>query len=188
MIGVIIMIKIIAFDFVGVLVGEKDIELGEEESKLERMFGPNFCDSDYIIEARKFINNDRVILSMTEGLISKLYVVKDKDIFKKIKERHPEVKNIIATNHVSLVRKFIDESFDINDLDDLVISAEIHHIKPNEDFYQYILNKYNIKPEELLFIDDNEMNINGAKQLGINTILIDKKMKIVDEVDKYFKL
>ncbi len=33
------MIKIIAYDFVGVLVTEKDIELSEEKSKLERIFG-----------------------------------------------------------------------------------------------------------------------------------------------------
>ena len=47
------MIKIIAFDFVGVLVNEKDIELTETESKLERMFGPNINDSDYLNNARK---------------------------------------------------------------------------------------------------------------------------------------
>ena len=35
------MIKVIAFDLVGVLVKEKNIELSEEESKLERLFGPN---------------------------------------------------------------------------------------------------------------------------------------------------
>jgi hypothetical protein len=42
------MIKMIAFDLVGVLVSEKDIELTEVENKLERMFGPNINDSDFI--------------------------------------------------------------------------------------------------------------------------------------------
>lgn len=180
------MIKIIAFDLVGVLVGEKDIDLTDEETKLERMFGPNLNDADYFIEARKFIDKDPIILSTTEELISKLYHVKDNDIFKKVKEKHPEVKNIIATNHISFVRNFIGESFDIESLDDLLISAEIHHIKPNSDFYEYILNKYCIKPEELLFIDDNEENINGAKILGINTIKVNKDTNIIDEIDKFF--
>ena len=35
------MIKLIAYDLVGVLVTEKDIELSETESKLEKMFGNN---------------------------------------------------------------------------------------------------------------------------------------------------
>lgn len=49
------MIKVVAFDLVGVLVREKDIKLSEVEEKLERMFGPNLNDSDYLVEARKII-------------------------------------------------------------------------------------------------------------------------------------
>ena len=52
------MIKVIAFDMVGVLVNEKDIELSPIEDKLERMFGDNLNDSDYMLEARKFIKKD----------------------------------------------------------------------------------------------------------------------------------
>ena len=47
------MIKVIAFDLVGVLVSEKDIELSEVEEKLERMFGPNLNDEDYLKQAKK---------------------------------------------------------------------------------------------------------------------------------------
>lgn len=43
------------------------------------------------------------------------------------------------------------------------------------DFYEYILNKHNIRPEELLFLDDNIDNVNTAKKLGINTIKVEKK-------------
>ena len=76
------MIKLIAFDFVGVLVNERDIELTDVENKLERMFGPNLNDSDYLIEARKLIEKDSIIMNTTESLIEKLYKVKDRDIFK----------------------------------------------------------------------------------------------------------
>ena len=43
------MIKVIAFDLVGVLVNEKDIELSRQEDKLERMFGPNINAFSFII-------------------------------------------------------------------------------------------------------------------------------------------
>lgn len=36
------MIKVIAFDFIGVLVNEKDIELSIVEDEIEREFGDNF--------------------------------------------------------------------------------------------------------------------------------------------------
>ena len=138
------MIKVIAFDLVGVLAFEKDIKLTDEEEKLERMFGPNLNDADYLNNARKIIKKDSIIMRTTEDLIDKLYEIYDRDIFKKIKNIYPNLKLIIATNHLSYVRNFIGESFDIDYLDDLIISAEVHKIKPNNDFYQYILDKYDI--------------------------------------------
>ena len=179
------MIKVIAFDLVGVLVSEKDIELSEVEEKLERMFGPNLNDEDYLIEARKIIEKDLEVINTTKVLINKLYEVKDKKIFKKIKEINENVKIIIATNHLSFVKDFIKESFNIDYLDDIIISAEIHKIKPNLDFYQYILNKYGIESKELLFLDDNINNINGAQTLGINTIKVEKDTNLIDEISKF---
>lgn len=179
------MIKVIAFDLVGVLVSEKDIELSEVEEKLERMFGPNLNDEDYLKQAKKIVEKDLEVINTTKVLINKLYKVKDKKIFKKINEINENVKIIIATNHLSFVKDFIKESFNIDYLDDIIISAEIHKIKPNLDFYQYILNKYSIESKELLFIDDNINNINGAQALGINTIKIEKDTNLIDEISKF---
>lgn len=179
------MIKVVAFDLVGVLVNEKDIELSKTEEKLERMFGPNLNDADYLIEARKIIEKDSIIMNITETLIDKLYNVKDREIFKKVKEKNENVKVIIATNHLSFVRNFIGESFNVDYLDDLIISAEIHKIKPNSEFYKYILDKYNIDSKELLFIDDNIDNVNAAKKLGINTIKVEKYTDLIKEISEF---
>ena len=78
------MIKVIAFDLVGVLVTEKDIDLPTEEDKLERMFGDNISDDEYIKSASKIIDNEQNIINITKEIINKLYAVKDKDLFKKI--------------------------------------------------------------------------------------------------------
>ncbi len=176
------MIKLIAFDLIGVLIRELDVNLSEDEEKLERLFGPNKSDQEYLDNASKVVNNPT--LNKCNNIISKLYEVKEPDIFKKIKEKY-NVKIIIATNHISLIRDFINKTFDMNYIDDLVISAEINEIKPNRGFYYYILDKYNIKPEELLFLDDSKTNIEGASRLGINTITVDKDMDITSEVLYY---
>lgn len=47
------MIKVIAYDLVGVLTIEREVNLTEEEDKLERMFENNINDSGYLIETRK---------------------------------------------------------------------------------------------------------------------------------------
>ena len=181
------MIKIIAFDLIGVLLGEKNIELSSDEDKLERLFGPNISDSEYIEKGHEIIGKDRDIVRITKKIISKLYRVRQEDVFKTIKDRYKDIKIIIASNHVSYVRKYIEEVFDKEYLDDIIISAEINRIKPNRDFYQYILDKYDIKAHELLFLDDSKVNVDGAKELGINTIKVDRDMDIskaaIDYID-----
>ena len=179
------MVKVIAFDLVGVLVTERDIYLTEEEDKLERMFGNNINDSEYMIEAKKIIDNELTLIKTIEELISKLYKVKDENLFKKIKEKHNDVKIIIATNHVSFVKNFINKKFNKDYLNDILISAEINKIKPNLDFYNYILEKFKLEPEELLFLDDNIDNVRGAEKLGINTVKVNKDTDLYSEISKF---
>ena len=38
---------------------------------------------------------------------------------------------------------------------------------------------------ELLFVDDNIDNVNGAKQLGINTIKVEKNTELIEEISKF---
>lgn len=181
------MIKVIAFDLVGVLVTEKDIKLSPTEDKLERMFGANISDDEYIEKAKKVITKKQDIIKITKEIINKLYEVKDKEIFKKIKEKYHDIKIIVATNHVSYVKDFIYKNFDKSYIDDIIISAEIHKVKPNADFYKTILDKYKLTPNELLFVDDNQENIDGANKLKINTLKVEKRSKVINEVINILK-
>lgn len=178
------MIKVIAFDLVGVLITEKDIILNDTEEKIERLFGANESDEDYINQAELITNEN--IIDITKNIINKLYVVKDKDIFRKIKEKYT-VKIIIATNHVFFIKDYIVNNLDIKNIDDIIISATINKVKPNKDFYEYILDKYKIKNNELLFIDDNIENINAAASMNINTIKVNKDTDILLSIKKYME-
>ena len=179
------MIKVIAFDLVGVLVKEKNNELSEIESKLERLFGPNLNDEDYIKQASQILNNNLDVKNITKNIIFKLYELKNLDIIETIKKQYNNIKIVIATNHLSYVREYINKNFDMDYLDDIIISAEINKIKPNEDFYKHILNKHNIDSKKLLFLDDNTENINSANKLGINTIKVEKNTDILKEIRKF---
>ena len=172
------MIKVIAFDLVGVLVKEKDIVLSNDEDKIERLFGPNRSDEEFYLDARKILPNKDISL-LANNIISKLYEIKEKDLINKLKDNYPSIKLVIATNHISLIRKYIESNFSVSDI---IISGEINKIKPNEDFYNYLINKLGIKNNELLFIDDNDNNIIFAKKLGINTIKVDKDTNIYSEI------
>ena len=54
--------------------------------------------------------------------------------------------------------------------DGRVVSGEEKMRKPSPEFYQLLLNRYNVKTEEALFIDDNLRNIKAAEALGIRSI------------------
>ena len=54
--------------------------------------------------------------------------------------------------------------------DGRVVSGEEKLRKPYAEFYQVLLNRFQVKPEEALFIDDNYRNIQGAEALGIRSI------------------
>ena len=82
------------------------------------------------------------------------------------------------------IRNFIGDELGAQFLDDVIISAEIHRVKPDKDFYEYILRKYNLLPKELLFLDDNVKNVESAKELGIKVIKVNKNTNILDEIIK----
>ena len=161
----------------------------KDKNKLNKIVkrGDYLSDDEYLKEANKIVNDETNILDITRALINKLYKVKDRKIFKKVKEINSDVKIVIATNHVSFVKEFINSHFDVSYLDDLIISAEINRIKPNLDFYEFILDKYKINANELLFLDDNIKNINGANVLGIKTIKVEKNNDLVSEIEFYIK-
>ncbi len=54
--------------------------------------------------------------------------------------------------------------------DGLVVSGEEKTRKPFPEFYQRLLDRYNVNPAEAVFIDDNHRNVIAAETLGIHSI------------------
>ena len=54
--------------------------------------------------------------------------------------------------------------------DGIVVSGEERMRKPFPEFYKVLLDRYNIKPSESIFIDDSLRNVKAAEQIGIKTI------------------
>lgn len=67
--------------------------------------------------------------------------------------------------------------------DGQVISALEHMVKPDREIYELILQRYHLKPEESLFIDDLEANVKAAQELGINTVHFKERGKGLQEIN-----
>ena len=92
------------------------------------------------------------------------------DIFKQLKE-NTNLKFYALTNWSAETFPIAVNRFDfLQWFDGLVVSGEENMRKPFPEFYQLLLNRYNVKAEEALFIDDNLRNVKAAEALGIKSI------------------
>jgi 2-haloacid dehalogenase len=51
--------------------------------------------------------------------------------------------------------------------DGIVVSGQEKMIKPNKEIYHLLLNRYNLKAANTIFIDDNLNNIRAAEEIGL---------------------
>ncbi len=56
-------------------------------------------------------------------------------------------------------------------IDNYVVSSSVKLAKPEPAIYQLLLSKYNLNPEECVFIDDRKDNVDAAKALGMSGIV-----------------
>jgi len=92
------------------------------------------------------------------------------DIFKELKDSG-KYKIYALSNWSAETMEIAFSRFDFLDwFDGMVISGLEKMRKPEPAFYQLLLDRYNVKPEDALFIDDNKRNIIAAEKMGIKSI------------------
>lgn len=101
------------------------------------------------------------------------------DLVKRLKDKG--YKLYILSN---MTTHFIDRDYKFRILklfDGIVYSAPLKIMKPNPEFYRYLLDKYNVDPTESLFIDDRKENLAGAARFSIKTFLFNKNVKELED-------
>ena len=77
----------------------------------------------------------------------------------------------ILSNLVILDEKRINKQLNLSMYDYVFLSYKFGLKKPNKDIYEEVMKNIEFKPEEILFIDDSEKNIETAKSMGWNTLI-----------------
>lgn len=92
------------------------------------------------------------------------------DIFKELKDSG-RYKIYALTNWSEETFPIAVKRFEfLNWFDGIVVSGTERDRKPFPSFYQLLLDRYQVKPEEAIFIDDNLRNVKAAETLGITSI------------------
>ncbi|RRQ45346.1 HAD family hydrolase [Chryseobacterium sp. SC28] len=66
----------------------------------------------------------------------------------------------------------------------IVVSGKEKLIKPDKAIFEVLIHRYDLKPEESLFIDDNIKNVETAKSLGFQVVHIQPETDLEDELRK----
>jgi 2-haloacid dehalogenase len=64
----------------------------------------------------------------------------------------------------------------------IVVSGIEKTRKPFTDFYQILFNRYDVRPERAVFIDDNFRNVEAAKSLGLHGIHFSSPAQLATEL------
>ena len=97
-----------------------------------------------------------------------------KEVLKRLKK---EYKLVLVSNSDSLSVNSVLEKFSMEELfDEKFLSCQVGHIKSHAEFFNHVLEKIGANVEECVMVGDSiQSDMFGAKNVGMKTILIDRK-------------
>ncbi|MFH1505932.1 MAG: HAD family phosphatase [archaeon] len=81
------------------------------------------------------------------------------------------IKQYLLSDQLRFRSDWWRKNCDLSFFDGIFFSNEIGFVKPNKEAYEFVLKDINLKPEECIFIDDKNCNLEPAKKLGFKTVL-----------------
>ncbi len=195
------MIKNIIFDVGEVLLGyrwkEMLMDYGLKESEAIRVGNLIFNDNlwtqlDMQSEPTESIIKKYELKYPDEAVVIRWFIehgelmqVKRYDVWDKVHTlKQAGYKIYLLSNYSKdLFEKHTKDAVFLNDIDGMVVSYQIHKIKPDPDIYRYLLQKYSLKAEECIFFDDRNDNTVAAQKLGIQAVTVESKDVLMKNID-----
>lgn len=134
------------------------------------------------VEKKIIINFSRMIFDNDEFVKTKRFIKDGVRFVKKCKRNGHKV--FILSNwddSIDLMRRMHPDFFNL--FDGVIISAEVHLLKPHPSIYTLLMDTFNLNPEQTVLIDDESINLKTAYELGIYPILCTKIRNIFSKPD-----
>ena len=125
----------------------------------------------------------------------RLYYKNHHRMFRKIFQKSVDILNELKNNKYEcyVLSNWSWETFHgmdkkysfLNQFDDLIISGKEKLVKPDAQIYKLAIKRFNLIPEETIFIDDKKENIDAANKLGFLTIHLTDPEIINQEINRF---
>jgi len=95
------------------------------------------------------------------------------DFIREIRNEYPIY---ILSNNNPVSRKEFERMMEEKDMNvnsffvKAFYSYELHLLKPGREIYDHAIREIGFKPDEIVFIDDSPLNIEGARNAGLRTV------------------
>lgn len=102
------------------------------------------------------------------------------EFYRFVKEK--EYHTFVLSNACNRFYSYFPKYYDLKSFDGVVVSSDVKMIKPNPAIYDYLLKTYHLNPEECLFIDDVQANVEAAKEARIQGFLFKNNYEDLKEM------
>ena len=88
----------------------------------------------------------------------------------------------VLSNACNLFYVYFPRHYDLDFFDGVMVSSDVHLIKPDTRIYELLCETYGLNPEECVFIDDRPENVEAAERVGMKGIVFTGNYAIVKKV------
>lgn len=193
-------IEAVCFDFGGVielsgsdiikdvagLLGIPLIKLREEYFKHNHLSNvENMSWEDMVLKIVSLFDNTQKTKETVLAMIEKFRATKKINsdlvaIFPMLQQQGLKV--AIFSNNTSGLREKLTKNGLIKLVDEVVISSEIGFQKPHKEAFQVLFEKLNVRPAEVVFIDDTLKSLEKADEIGYTPILFKNNEQLKTEL------
>jgi len=131
----------------------------------------------------KDLNVDEVVNYYKE--LYKKYKNLNEEIFILIKNLKDKIRVVCLTDTNEVHFQAHEEQNHLSCFDECFASFQLGINKLNKDIFKIIIDKLNLKPEEIIFVDDSQEKVDNAKSFGINGIKFENIEQLKIELNKF---
>ena len=86
----------------------------------------------------------------------------------------------VLSNACSRFYDYFPRYYDMDSFDGVMVSSDVHLIKPDTRIYELLCNTYDLKPQECMFIDDRPENVEAACNVGMKGVVFTGDFALVE--------
>ena len=142
-----------------------------------------------LVEPHDFVDQMRRILELKvdydqfRGIWSSIFtdILIPENMLEGLRRRH---RLVLVSNTNALHFEMIRENYGhlLRHFDHLVLSYEVHAMKPRPEIFQAAVERAGCRPEECFYTDDIAAYIEGARRMGIDAVAFESRAQLEGEM------